>query len=245
MNFDVIYSSSDVAGSNIAEKLKEMGGFKPRQIEGSVLFEKFEDKSGPYIVLSRHSSAKRVRALTCHFPGNWTGEAKYGGRPREVCIALPDLMKSVAMHIRRRIHELEGYEFTLEVTHHGPSGNFPMMFVEIGSCEEDWGNKKAAEIIADAVSNARGGSEGEVVMGVGGPHYAPDFTRVLDKYRIGHIIPQYAVDDLEFETFKMGLERCTEKVERVLIAWKGLDAAQREKITRFCNEYGIEFIKYK
>ncbi len=245
-NFNLIFSSSDIAGRNIAEKIAEANGkFKPKEIDANILYENFEVGSGPYIVLSRHSSEKRVKALTCHFPGNWTGEAKYGGKPREVCVAMPNVMKGMANAIKKRIGELQDYIFTLEVTHHGPTGNFPMMFVEIGSCEEDWKNDKAAEIIAEAVSGFEESEEGEVVMGVGGPHYAPDFTRLLEKYRIAHIIPQHAVDGLELETFKMGVERSTEKVDKVLIAWKGLSAPQREKIMGFCNESGIDFVKYR
>ncbi|MEM3364511.1 MAG: D-aminoacyl-tRNA deacylase [Candidatus Micrarchaeia archaeon] len=244
--FSIIFSSSDIAGRNIARMIAEAGyGQALCELPENILYKKFDDNSGPYIVLSRHSSEKKIRAITCHFTGNWSGEAKYGGNPRDVCIAMPSVMKGVAQYISGKINTLTGYVFTLEVTHHGPTGNFPMMFVEIGSCEEDWGNTQAAGIIADALLNAKESEDGEVVIGVGGPHYAPDFTRLLDKYRIAHIIPQYAVDGLALETFRMGIERSTERVEKVLIAWKGLTAAQREKIIGFCNECDIGYIKYK
>lgn len=246
-NLQLIFSSSDPAGRNIAMKVIEAsnGKLRPREISGDILYANFDDGSGPYIVLSRHSSEKRVKSLTCHFTGNWIGEAKHGGKPRELCIAMPSIMKGIASRIRGMIAGLDGYTFTLEVTHHGPTGNFPMMFVEIGSCREDWENSRAAEIVAEAVLKPEECLEGEVVMGVGGPHYAPDFTRLLEKYRIGHIIPQHAVDGLCLEMFRMGLERSTEEVEKVLIAWKGLSAPQREKIIGFCNECGIEHVKYK
>ncbi|MCX8200114.1 MAG: hypothetical protein N3G76_01460 [Candidatus Micrarchaeota archaeon] len=244
--YSIVFSSNDIAGRNIASKVIKSGAAcQIREISGCILHTHFDDGSGPYIVLSRHSSEKRIRALTCHFTGNWAGDAKYGGRPREVCIAMPSLMAGIARHLCGKIHHAPGYSFTLEVTHHGPTGHFPMMFVEIGSCEDDWGNDAAAELIADALLNAREAADGEVIMGVGGPHYAPDFTRLLWKYRIAHIIPQYAVDGLELGTFRMGAERSTEKIWKVLVAWKGLTASQRNKIIGFCNELGLDYIKYK
>ncbi|MEM3543792.1 MAG: D-aminoacyl-tRNA deacylase, partial [Candidatus Micrarchaeia archaeon] len=56
-----------------------------------------------------------------------------------------------------------------------------------------------------------------------------------------HIIPNYAVDNLEYPTFTQAFERCSEEVENVYIDWKGLKQEQRKKIIEFCNEYGVEY----
>ncbi|MCX8205932.1 MAG: hypothetical protein N3H30_01755, partial [Candidatus Micrarchaeota archaeon] len=164
---------------------------------------------------------------------------------REVCVAAPSFITALARTLSQKVAGVPSYVFSFEVTHHGPTGNFPIVFVEIGSCAADWGNEGAGRAIAEAVCSLEAAQDGEVVMGVGGPHYAPNFTKLADKYRIGHIIPKYAVDGLEYGTFAMGIERSTDKVEKVLIDWKGLDGRQREKIARFCDEVGIEHIKYK
>jgi D-aminoacyl-tRNA deacylase len=86
---------------------------------------------------------------------------------------------------------------------------------------------------------------GEVVMGVGGPHYAPNFTKLMNKYTIAHIIPEYSMHDLTYETFVQGVEKSTVKTEKVVLDWKGLDASEREMIVRYCGKYGIDYVKYK
>lgn len=243
----LLYSYSDPAAKNIVERLNEIGfkRFPIEGFEGSQLHHLPSNSKEMYVYLSTHKSEKRIKSITCHHTGNWTREAKYGGNPREVSIAMPSVMTGVGREVMKRIGVLKDYTFSLEVTHHGPTAPIPMMFLEIGSCEEDWGNTSAGKVVAEVITFFESASDGEVVMGVGGPHYAPNFTKLVTKYRIGHILPKYAVDDLEYETFVMGIERSTEKVEKVIIDWKGLEGEQRKKIMGFCNRYGIDFIKYK
>ncbi|MGB9635117.1 MAG: D-aminoacyl-tRNA deacylase [Candidatus Micrarchaeia archaeon] len=247
MEIRIVYSMRDPAALNIAECLEGIGfsRYKTEGFEGEGIRFSPENKGYAYIMLSRHKSEKGVRAITCHHTGNWTGEALYGGMPRDVCISVPGIERGIAEEVMKRVASVNGYEFTLEVTHHGPTGDFPLLFVEIGSCEQDWRNKDAGMAIAEALNEFEVSGEGEVVMGVGGPHYAPNFTKLIKRYRIGHIIPKYAIDGLEYETFVKGIEKSVEKTEKVLVDWKGLDAGQRSKITKFCGMYGIDFIKYK
>ncbi|MEM0438073.1 MAG: D-aminoacyl-tRNA deacylase [Candidatus Micrarchaeia archaeon] len=247
MGIRIVYSREDPAATNILRHIEQIGtcSFPIECIDGSALEFCARHTHDVHICLSKHRSVKRVPALTCHHTGNWTAEALYGGRPHEVCIAAPSVATALARSISARIGTVGGYEFSLEVTHHGPTGNFPIVFAEIGSCEEDWGNQSAGLAIAEAICSLEPCEEGEVVMGAGGPHYAPNFTKLIGSYRIGHIIPKYAVDGLEYETFAMGITRSVDSVGKVLIDWKGLDGPQRDKITKFCNEFGIEHIKYK
>lgn len=238
----LVYSKLDVAGRNIVSKIKS-NKYEIIEVEGSLLTSNppVDNKEKVYIFLSKHKSKERVKALTCHHPANWTGFNEYGGESFNCAVSAPSIIKGLAQEIQKRVGELEGYEFTLEVSHHGPTPNVPVIFVEIGSCEEDWGNEIAGEIIAESVINFKPSNEGEIVLGVGGPHYAPNFTKWLSEYRIGHVIPKYAVDELTYEAFVNGIEKSIEKVERVLIDWKGLNKTQREKIISFCNTYGIEY----
>lgn len=247
MSIRIVYSREDPAALNILRHIEQIGtcNFPIECFFGSALEFCAKNPLDIHICLSKHKSEKRVRALTCHHTGNWTSEAKYGGRPCEVCIAAPSVATSLARSISTYAGSASAYAFSLEVTHHGPTGNFPIVFVEIGGSEEDWCDKSAGKAVAEAVCSFEICEDGEVVMGVGGPHYAPNFTKLISKYRIGHIIPKYAVDGLEYETFAMGIKRSVDNVEKVLIDWKGLDGPQREKIVKFCNVFGIEHIKYK
>lgn len=243
LEIELVYSKQDVAGKNIANKLN--GKYKIKEIDGSLLTYNPIEKGKIYIFLSKHKSKERVKALTCHHPANWTSFNEYGGDSFNCSYCVPSIIKGLSEEIQKRINELEGYKFTLEVSHHGPTPDVPVIFVEIGSCEEDWNNQIAGEIIAESIMKFEPSTEGEIVMGVGGPHYAPNFTKWLNEYRIGHIIPKYAVDGLTYDAFVKGIEKSTEKIEKILIDWKGLNKEQREKIIEFCEEYGIEYIKKK
>jgi D-aminoacyl-tRNA deacylase len=243
LEIELVYSKQDIAGKNIASKLN--GKYKLKEIDGSLLTYNPQEKGKIYIFLSKHKSKERVKALTCHHPANWTSFNEYGGDNFNCSFSAPSVIKGLAEEIQKRIHKLEEYEFTLEVSHHGPTPDVPVIFVEIGSCEEDWNNQIAGEIIAESVMEFKPSTNGEIVMGVGGPHYAPNFTKWLKEYRIGHVIPKYAVEELTYDAFVKGIEKSTEKIEKVLIDWKGLNKEQREKIIDFCEKYGIEYIKKK
>lgn len=243
MEIELIYSSLDVAGKNIASKISKECNYKLTEVNESLLTFNPKEKNKIYLFLSKHKSKERVKALTCHHPANWTSFSEYGGESFNCSFCAPSVIKGLAQEIQKRMNRLEEYEFTLEVSHHGPTPDVPVIFVEIGSCEEDWGNEIAGEIIAESIMEFKPSIEGEIVMSVGGPHYAPNFTKWLKEYRIGHVIPKYAVDELNYDAFVKGIEKSTEKIEKVLIDWKGLNPEQRIKIIDFCDKYGIEYIK--
>ncbi len=245
---ELIFYDEDPAALNIASMLQDEGfdRFKTKAVDKNILYsEGIFEQGKTYIVLSKHKSEKQVRAITCHHTGNWTEEAKYGGKPFSTSISIPNILKGIFMQMLDEIENAPGFAATLEVTHHGPTPNIPIMFLEIGSSRKDWVDENAAKIICSALQEFEPCEEGEVVMGVGGPHYAPNFTRLLDKYRIGHIIPKYAIDGLSYEAFCNGIENCQQKTEKILMDWKGMSAQHREKIAGFCNKYGIEYVKYK
>jgi len=240
---ELVYSSLDVAGKNIASKISKECNYKLTEVNESLLTFNPKENGKIYIFLSKHKSKEKIKSLTCHHPANWTSFNEYGGESFNCSYSAPSIIKGIAQEIQKRVGKLESYIFTLEVSHHGPTPNVPIIFVEIGSEENDWNNQTAGEIIAEAIMNFKPSEEGEIVMGVGGPHYAPNFTKWLSEYRIGHIIPKYAVDELTYESFVKGIEKSTEKIEKVLIDWKGLNPEQRDKIIKYCDEYNIGYIK--
>ncbi|MFX1577696.1 MAG: D-aminoacyl-tRNA deacylase, partial [Promethearchaeota archaeon] len=95
-----------------------------------------------FIFASRHKSAAFQPALLTHIPGNWA-EADLGGKPSTLCIAPPSAMK---IALQTLLSESERLGFTdwacgLEATHHGPFiESTPVLFVEIGSTEQEWQN---------------------------------------------------------------------------------------------------------
>ncbi|QAU12569.1 hypothetical protein EKH57_07440 [Halorubrum sp. BOL3-1] len=161
--------------------------------------------------VSRHSG-ETGRLLTAHVTGNFGG-AEYGGEPESLARAAPGAEKRVVEALARRAPE--GYEVGIECTHHGPTDcAVPSLFVELGSDEPQWEDPEAAAAVARAVLDLRGTGpdlvdDGGVpdadaaarprhVVGFGGGHYAPRFTRIVreTEWAVGHVGADWALADL-------------------------------------------------
>lgn len=198
------------------------------------------------VFVSRHSSEKGIPTLSVHTPGNLTDEAKFGGIPRKVSISPASAMKDCLAEMMRLKEErrLE-YEVSYECTHHGPCLDVPGMFAELGSSPSQWRDLKAAEAVAQAVmyavSRQSKQSEYQAVLGIGGPHYNDKFTKIAleTKWAFGHIIPKYAVGQVDYSIVEQCVERCVEKVETVMLEWKGIKGADKEPLMAILNKIRI------
>ncbi|RLF04651.1 MAG: D-tyrosyl-tRNA(Tyr) deacylase, partial [Thermoprotei archaeon] len=174
--------------------------------EEDVLYFEFLDKvvdASFYLILSRHKSEAGIKAFTVHHPGNPYREAKAGGKPLELPPSNPPLAKALLLSLRdaRERMELEEFDVTYEVTHHGPTSlRKPVTFVEIGSSEREWIRQDARRAVAEAVIEAleHTAIECEPVVGVGGNHYASKFTAraLATSEAYGHMIAKYALKSL-------------------------------------------------
>ncbi|EMA71686.1 D-aminoacyl-tRNA deacylase [Halorubrum distributum] len=154
--------------------------------------------------VSRHSG-ETGELLTAHVTGNFGG-AEYGGDPESLARAAPGAEKRVVEALAR--HAPDGYEVGIECTHHGPTDvAVPSLFVELGSDEPQWEDPEAARAVARAVLDLRGtgadlsdSSEAPPrhVVGFGGGHYAPRFTRIVreTEWAVGHVGADWALADL-------------------------------------------------
>ncbi|RLM72639.1 D-aminoacyl-tRNA deacylase [Halorubrum sp. Atlit-26R] len=153
--------------------------------------------------VSRHSG-ETGKLLTAHVTGNFGG-AEYGGEPESLARAAPGAEKRVVEALAR--HAPDGYEVGIECTHHGPTDvSVPSLFVELGSDEPQWEDPDAARAVARAVLDLRGtgadlpDAEGRPrhVVGFGGGHYAPRFTRIVreTEWAVGHVGADWALADL-------------------------------------------------
>lgn len=103
--------------------------------------------------------------------------------------------------------EVEGFDLSLEVTHHGPFLEAPALFIEVGSTEATWGHEGAANLLAEIIrdgllspdvntwSNVQDKHEHVVLVTLGGGHYAPraNALAALDKVWLGHMLASYAL----------------------------------------------------
>jgi D-aminoacyl-tRNA deacylase len=200
------------------------------------------------VFLSRHSSASGTPTLSVHTPGNFS-TAELGGLAKKVSVSPATAMQNV---LKALMYFKEGmnlpYEVSYECTHHGPSLNVPTMFVELGSSEKQWHDPKAAEAVAHAAMSAIGkfgASEKTAVIGIGGTHYNQRFTRMAleDKAVFGHMVPKYAVPNVNAEMLRQCVERTLEKVDRAVLDWKGIKSADKPQLLKALKEAELSYKK--
>ena len=198
------------------------------------------------VFISKHSSIKGTPTLSVHTPGN-LGEAKKGGISRKISISPANAMRDVLKAMMHFKEEMQlDYQVSYECTHHGPSLNVPTMFAELGSSPKQWNDLEAAEAVAHATMEAVykfGGFPAKAVLGVGGLHYNNKFTRIAleDKIAFGHMVPKYAVQDLDVEILKQCLEKTLEQIEFAMLDWKGIKGKHKQRLVEMLNEIDVSF----
>lgn len=104
---------------------------------------------------------------------------------------------------------VEGFDLSLEVTHHGPVVNCPSLFIETGSTAETWPHEGAAKVLAEVISRGLGLNECEeignwsesenqgehVMITLGGGHYAPRGNLVAKTKNawLGHMLANHSL----------------------------------------------------
>ena len=204
-------------------------------------------KTDAYIFLSRHQSKSRIPSLTCHFPGNFFLNS-YGGNKSELGISYPSLQKLYLKKICQLREKAPLCDITIETTHHGPTNiKKPVMFVEIGSDENQWINMEIASIVCDSILDILPRkliSAKYIGIGLGGNHYGSKFNKlILDTdYGIGHIANKYNLINIDNSMLNQMILRSYEKVSYIIIDQKGL-GNEKEKILNLLKNTELEIIK--
>ena len=267
MQTAIITSSKDPAGMNIKESLLELFNFKETNEnfdnnpvyelninnkdiklytteKDSVFCENIDNKieADLFIFATRHSAKAGIKTLCLHTPGNWD-KAEFGGKEKQLCTAAPSYIKDAFLILNELGRDLD-YEKTLEVTHHGPFIEKPCFFIEIGSSEEQWKDKDAAGVIAKTIIKLlqTEKKEHKIAFGIGGPHYAAAFNKISTRTNIaiGHICPKYQLQNLDEEMILKAIEKTQEKVDFVLLDWKGL-GKEKQRILDILENNSIKY----
>lgn len=249
----IICSTADSASLNIAERLREAGGWK-REAPG------VESRPGLLLVVketpllhmdgvdrelgeagfrfdalvfaSRHVSQAGRACYALHFPGN-VKEAPYGGRERQLAAAAPEHLKGLALALRAT-----GKEVALECTHHGPTGiSTPCLFAEIGCTEAEWLDPEWARPLARALLDLRP-VRGRALIAFGGGHYVPRPTRLLFETSalFGHMFSSYQVPDLDGDRVAEALR--LSGTREALADRKGTTAEERRTLQALVESVG-------
>ncbi len=270
----LVTSEKDPVSVNVLKKLVENYGFKYEKDLGEVQLYKSskgslahvkEDllyvncldkyfKSHIAVFISRHESKERKPSLLVHATGNWTGHALYGGKPYQVSYTSATLLKNAINILAEKAEEysLTGkYHVSLEATHHGPTEmRIPLIFIEIGSTPLEWNDEKAVDALSEIVielSQAKVPSVNyDYYVGFGGPHYAPEFTKVMLRtdVAVGHIAPGYVFPmGVKNKVILEAFEKVIEKPCKALIQWKGVKNPFRQNLVKFLKEKEIEVVR--
>ena len=251
----IVASKKDLAGVNITTKLSKFGKFDFYLMGGEIIHTENLDleKINHYdfiIFASKHESKKKQKTLSIHAPGNWR-PAEFGGERRKVCPSSAIFQKQMfeTLNKQAKEYQIKDYNITLEATHHGPLIEKPCVFIEIGSTPNEWENRKAGFIIAKTISetikNFKENPYREIAIGIGGPHYCPNFSKVQlnSNYAISHIIPQYSLP-VDEEMVKEAFEKTLEEIDFVLLDWKGLGKSERrQQVLDVLDSLNIQYKK--
>src|SRR3990167_1189495 len=259
--FLVVASKKDKAGTNITTQLSQFKknplvsilqnnekGFDFYLVEDEIVFTENLDlnKINKYdfiIFASKHSSEKNMKAITVHTPGNFK-DARFGGEKGKISKTSALFVKQLFEKIKTDVekHDLRGYDVTMEATHHGPLIEKPCLFLEIGSTEHEYTDKRIGFIVAktlyDVMESFHENKYNEIAIAIGGPHYCPNFNKIQEtsNVAISHVIPQHASPITE-DMIKEAVEKTEEEIDFAILDWKGLGKAeQRDEIVKILEK---------
>ena len=209
------------------------------EVEGRLIFEDGIDQDTDtdlVIFLSRHASVHPVPVLTVHVTGDMRSAA-LGGKPKSLAPAAPAWMQAVLRTLKERAPP--GYGTCYEVTHHGPTEIIhPSFFVEIGSTEKEWLDKKAGLAVAESVLLAEPGPLIPLI-GFGGTHYARRQTEIAlsTQGAFGHIAHTREIHGITKEM--VCLMAVKSGAVAAYIDRKALDGQNLSRIEGLIGELGI------
>lgn len=241
----IICSTADPASLNIAERLRESGGWKGEApgVEsraGLLLVVKESPllhmdgvdrelkeagfKFDAVVFASRHVSKAGRACYALHFPGN-VKDAPFGGRERQLAAAAPGHLKGLALALRA-----SGKEVAIECTHHGPSDiTTPCLFAEIGCTDAEWSDPEWGRPLARALLDLKPAA-GRAFIAFGGGHYVPRPARLLFETGalFGHLFSSYQIRDLDGKRVAEALR--LSGTREALVDRKGTTSAERKTL---------------
>lgn len=210
------------------------------------------------IFASRHRSEAQRPAFLTHLTGNWSKKAELGGNPRELSLASALLYKAGFLSLienSKQCTALNNFSNDMEVTHHGPTTlEKPLLFMELGSTENEWSIDEAGEIVANSIIKAiykylefKKNKDQFIGLGFGGTHYAPNFQRLVinSMVAMSFICPKYYIQELDKDLIMQMIKKTLETVDYFIIDWKGTNSEDKKHLIPILEEFDIPIKKTK
>ena len=253
MKYLIIASKLDLAGINITTHLSQFGEYNFYLRDEEIISDKNlnHEKINQFdfiIFTSKHKSESGEKTLSVHAPGNWRFN-EMGGQPNKICPTSAQFLKQTFQKLNSNTekYHLKDYKVTLECTHHGPLIEKPCIFIEIGATETEWKDRKAgfvvAKTISDIIDEFKENPYNENAIGIGGPHYCPNFNKIQlnSNIAISHIIPGYALP-LKEEMVQEALNKTQEEIDLAIIDWKGIKSSEmRQQIKEILDKLYVRY----
>ena len=262
MRYAIIASEQDPAGMNIRKHLLEDYEFiGDGELDGNKVFtygntalytikeklihaENIDEKIDAeiFIFASKHVSKDNVPALCCHCIGNW-GKAEHGGKDSSLVPSPAFLLKETFLRLNALKDKFPSFEITLEATHHGPFLRKPVIFVEIGSNEEQWRNESAGkEVAAVIMDSIKANEKYKACIFLGGGHYNLNANKVMLRtdYAIGHICPKHMLSFLDEEMIQQALH--ASGASSAILDWKGM-GKEKDRIKQLLDDMRIPYVR--
>jgi D-aminoacyl-tRNA deacylase len=206
--------------------------------------------SEAFVFLSKHRSESGIPTLTCHFTGNFSDSNPYGGTPRELGIAYPYLQKSYIRDITSKQTFVYEYDIIIEATHHGPTSlKKPSIFIEIGSTEKQWADRKAASAVCQSVITVLTGENTDaqcqsVGIALGGTHYPTKLNKLLleSEFGLAAIAAKHNLVSIDEPMINQMISKSVEKVTHAIVDRKGL-GKEKNRILELIDKKDLELLE--
>lgn len=206
--------------------------------------------SEAFVFLSKHRSESGIPTLTCHFTGNFSDSNPYGGTPRELGIAYPYLQKSYIRDITSKQTFVYEYDIIIEATHHGPTSlKKPSIFIEIGSTEKQWADRKAASTVCQSVITVLTGENTDaqcqsVGIALGGTHYPTKLNKLLleSEFGLAAIAAKHNLVSIDEPMMSQMISKSVEKVTHAIVDRKGL-GKEKNRILELIDKKDLELLE--
>ncbi|MCL5930519.1 MAG: D-aminoacyl-tRNA deacylase [Candidatus Thermoplasmatota archaeon] len=241
----VVYGSDDVAGRNISYFLEKNFSVDVTELGDHPVYHDYPEREvnaakGELIIIpSQHKSMKNVRSLTVHAAGNFDTN-DLGGEKNKMAPYDARYARGVLLNITKYAKGLD-YQVTYEATHHGPFSENPIVFVEIGSSDIEYGDRDVGYLVARSIYESFD-EDAEVYCGIGGLHYSSKFTKIAvgEKIAIGHIASKYRFAALTPDAL-LEMYNKTLGAQGFLIENKSFDSLQKNSLKKMLDSVSLSY----
>jgi D-aminoacyl-tRNA deacylase len=178
------------------------------------------------LFISRHEMTNPKPIFTVHTPGTW-----------------PDVSVSAVFRALCK-YAYEPFTCAFEATHHPPNTSaVSATFVEVGSTEGEWTDRKAVDVLLHSVEEALGGvlPENPPTMVVGDLHYVTVADMALrGEVDLGHVVPKYV--EITLEAVKTAYRKHTAPVKKAVVFRKNVKNPTRGEVVEFLRSQGVEVV---